>query len=70
MPRFATMRELPEMSGRRYGLLELGTQKVELLRAEHLTLVSACAALLGVPADDLTTEAVAALATRRLEPLP
>lgn len=70
MPKlFATLTHLPDMNSRRYGLLELGTSNVETIRAEHILLKNACAALLGVEADQLTQEQVEALASRRLAPL-
>lgn len=69
MPQFQTLKLVPDMQGRRYGLLELGTTNVEVVRREHNRLIATCAKLLGVAPDDLTTEEVEALADRQLVPL-
>lgn len=67
---FRTEYFLPQMGNRRYGVLELGTQNVEIIREEHRVLLHACGKLLGIEPEKLTFEDIEALAQRKLEPLP
>jgi hypothetical protein len=66
---FETLTKLPDMGNRRYGLLQLGTANVELIRNEHLRLRLACATLLGIDPEALSYEDVEALTMRTLVPI-
>lgn len=52
---------LPDLDGRRFGLIEIGTKGVETIRNEYRTLLDIAAAVCGVTPEALTIEMLAAL---------
>ena len=60
MRTFQTLNLLPDLAGRRFATISVGTQNVTQIRDEHSLLRSAVAIAMGIPADELTIESVEA----------
>jgi hypothetical protein len=53
-----TLRNLPDIAGRRFGNLALGYDRIEQIRAEVSVLETLAALVCGCPREDLTVERV------------
>ena len=51
-----TLDMIPTLAGRRFGMLEIGTSNVEVVREEHQLLANVASVVIGVPASDITLE--------------